>query len=90
MRYILYGIDEYVGEETDSGSEIGEYKVGLAIFDDLDDAEQYVEESKTLDYQDYPTDHINYPQFKQESLLHGYLRAEIEEYDSLPHNPTLE
>lgn len=89
-KYILYGIDEYESGETDYGTEIGECKVGLALFDDFEDAEDYIENSKTAEYQDYPTGRETYPQFKSNSLLYGYLRAEIEEKETLPHNPVLE
>jgi len=89
MKYILYGINEYALDEWEEGTHIGEYKISLAIFDELEDAEEYVELSKTSSYSNNIINYENHNQFKEDSLLFGYIRGEIEEYYDLPRNPRL-
>ena len=89
-RYTLFGIYEYESEETENGTYLSEHKIALATFDEIEDAQEYVEASKTNEYQEYDerfrNDHV---QFKENSLLHGYVYYEIEECDDLPNNPSI-
>lgn len=89
-EYILYGIYEYENEETEYGTILSEHRMAVASFDELEDAEEYIELSKTPQYQEYGVCFDrNHSQFKEESLLNGSVYAEIEENDPLPHNPVM-
>ena len=88
--YVLIGIDEYIQNETHEGLVFGYNREPLATFDSNEEAEKYIEDSKTEDYTKYHLSWRNkYRIYKKKSLLYGYSDAEIWNMKDTEHNPKL-
>jgi len=87
---ILFGVSEYIQNETADGFDIQENKVPLAAFETEKIAKEYIDKSKTINYKSSCSWRSQQNNFKTKSLLHGYLRAEIEYEKKLPINPILD
>jgi len=86
---VLIGISEEITDSTPDGFEFKEIRTRLASFDTKELAEDYIEKSKSKDYNEHCTWRSSERQFKVGSLLNGQQYAEIESQDELPNNPEI-